>query len=276
MTIRSRLRVGILVLSSLGAASVALAQTPPVPSPRPAPENGPGLGARVEIEPAALDLVKAMSAKLAAARTMTFTAVATYESADRTGEPLAYSTLSEVTLQRPDRLRVLTLGDGPPSEFTFDGKTVAAYEPQAKLVAVAEVPGTVDQMLKGAFDNAAIYFPFTDVIVADPLKGFTDGLVMAFMIGKSVVVGGVPTDIVALVTDTVHAQIWVGSDDKLPRMIRATFVDDPGHYRHVVEFRDWKLDPVIPEDVFSSAAAVGAIHVPFARPDAPVVSPVKR
>jgi hypothetical protein len=118
---------------------------------------------RVEIEPAVLALVKAMSEKLAAAKTMSFTAVTTYESPDRTGEPLAYFTRSQVTLQRPDKLRVITPGDGPRTEFYYDGKTAQAYEPAVNLVAVAEAPDTIDAMLRAAFEKAAIYFPFTDV-----------------------------------------------------------------------------------------------------------------
>jgi hypothetical protein len=49
-----------------------------------------------------------MSAHLAAARTMSFTAVASYESPSWIGPPFVYMTTSEVTLQRPDKLRVIT------------------------------------------------------------------------------------------------------------------------------------------------------------------------
>jgi hypothetical protein len=41
--------------------------------------------------------------------------------------PLAYTTKSEVVMQRPDKLRVITLGDGRVSEFYYDGKMMMAY-----------------------------------------------------------------------------------------------------------------------------------------------------
>src|SRR5215472_7896907 len=78
-----------------------------------APPSGPGqrstidLGLRFELEPKAIDILKASSAKLAAAKTLALTAIATYESPARTGQPLAYMTRSEVTLERPNKLRVL-------------------------------------------------------------------------------------------------------------------------------------------------------------------------
>src|SRR5207344_221537 len=106
--------------------------------------------------------------RLAAAKTMSFTAIAEYESPSRLGPPLIYTTLSEVTLQRPDKLRVITPGDGPASEFYYDGKVMMAYAPAEDLAAVADAPPTIDAALKAAYDSAAIYFPFTDVIVADP------------------------------------------------------------------------------------------------------------
>jgi len=73
--------------------------------------------AQPALDPKAIEILKASSSRLAAARTMAFTAEVTYESPSRHGQPLAYTTKSDVILQRPDKLRVITLGDGPPSEF---------------------------------------------------------------------------------------------------------------------------------------------------------------
>jgi hypothetical protein len=224
------------------------------------------------LEPKAIDLLKAMSARLASARSMTFTAISTYESPTHIGPPLAYTTISDVTLQRPDKLRVITPGDGPASEFYYDGKTMLAYVPAEHLVAVAEAPATIDGALKTAYDLAAIYFPFTDVIVADPYKDIADGLNQAFVIGQSRVVGGTTTDMVAIVSDRVFGQIWIGADDKLPRMLRAVYADDPARLRHQVEFSNWRLDGQISADAFASSRAASAPRIPFARPD-PVLPP---
>ena len=68
---------------------------------------------------------------------MAFTAVVSYESPSRLGPPLVYATKSEVTLQRPDKLKIISLGDGPPSEFYYDGKVMMAFAPTENLVAVA-------------------------------------------------------------------------------------------------------------------------------------------
>ena len=150
-----------------------------------------------------------------------FTAVVSYESPSRLGPPLVYATKSQVTLQRPDKLKVITLGDGPASEFYYDGKVMMAFAPSENLVAVAAAPPTIDATLAAAYDSAAIYFPFTDVMVADPYKDIADGLKVAFYIGQSGIVGGTTTDMVAYVTGDVFVQIWIGAEDKLPRRVYA-------------------------------------------------------
>jgi hypothetical protein len=275
------IRAGFFAQAILVALGVALAAgvnaQPSQQVPQsPAPEAGArqGAEARVEptLEPKAIDLLKAMSARLAGARTMTFTAISTYESPTHIGPPLAYTTISEVALQRPDKLRVITPGDGPASEFYYDGKTMLAYAPAEHLVAVADAPPTIDGALKAAYDSAAIYFPFTDVIVADPYQDIADKLEYAFVIGQSRVVGGTTTDMVAIVSDRVFGQVWIGADDKLPRMLRAVYADDPSRLRHQVEFSSWRLDGQISADAFTSSRAASAPRIPFARPD-PVLPP---
>ena len=219
-----------------------------------------------ELEPKAVELLQAMSAKLAGAKTLSFTSVATYESPARTGQPLAYMVKSEVILERPNRLRVNTLGDGPRSDFIYDGKTVMAYTPGADLVAVAEAPDTIDATLKAAYDFAAIYFPFTDVIVSDPWQGIADQLRLAFVMGQSEVVGNTRTDIVVIANDTTQAQIWIGAEDRRPRRIRATYFNERGNFRHDAELSNWKVDRKLPAGTFASQQALKAKQVPFAPP----------
>ena len=222
---------------------------------------------RPPLAPRAMEILKAMSARLAAARTVTFTAVSTDESPTHLGPPLTYSTLSEVTLQRPDKLRIISPGDGPASEFYVDGKTMLAFSPKENFVAIANALPTIDASLKVAYDTAAIYFPFTDVLVADPYKDIAEGLRRAFYIGQSRLVGGTTTDMVAIANDRVFVQIWIGAEDKLPRRMRALFLTDSARLRHEVDFSNWKLDSPVPAGTFASARASSAKRVPFARPD---------
>ena len=261
----------VLVALGMGLAASAAAQQlpPPAPAPTaaamsPAPAAPPAV--QLPLEPKALDILKASSRRLAAARTMSFTAVVSYESPSRLGPPLVYTTRSAVTLQRPDKLRVIQEADGPASEFYYDGKAMVAFSPAENLVAVAEAPPTIDAALEAAYHQAAIYFPFTDVIVADPYAGIAP-LELAFYIGQSRVTAGTTTDMVAYASHGVFVQIWIGAEDKLPRMARAVFRKDPLGLRHQVEYSNWKLGGTVPAGAFTSARAASAKRMPFAHPD---------
>src|SRR5512146_3262474 len=166
-------RRGLVLLAGLMLAVTAGAQTaaPAAPTAAPAPAAKPAKPAakkpaapayKLVVEPKAMDLLKATSARLAAAKSMSFTATVGYEFPSKLGPPIAYAMRYDVAMQRPDKLRVVMPGDGPASEFYYDGKTMMAYAPVENLVAVADAPPTIDAALMKAYNTAAIFFPFTD------------------------------------------------------------------------------------------------------------------
>ena len=264
------LAFGVMVAAGANAQTAAPSSAPakPAAGARPA-KKAPAAQPKFVIEPRAMDLLRAMSAKIAAAKTISFTAVVGYESPRKMGPPLVYTTRYDVTLQRPDRLRVLMPGDGPASEFYYDGKTMVAYAPAENLAAVANAPPTIDDALKAAYRNAAIYFPFTDLLVADPYAALTDGTILAFYIGPSSVIGGVKTEMLAWANNDVFLQIWIGAEDKLPRRIRAMFRADPLQLRHEMELSNWKLDGAVAPEAFVSQKAQSAGRMDFAAPKLP-------
>jgi hypothetical protein len=218
------------------------------------------------LEPRAMDLLKATSAKLAAAKSMSFTATVSYEYPSKLGPPIVYTSRYDVAMVRPDKLRVIMPGDGPASEFYYDGKAMLAFAPAENLVAVVDAPPTIDATLRAAFEKAAIYYPFTDLIVADPFAALTDGAILAFTIGQSDLVGGVRTDMVAWASDDVFLQIWIGADDKLPRRIRAVYRTDPYALGHQMDLSNWQLDGTLAPDAFVSQKAQSAKRIAFASP----------
>jgi len=219
-----------------------------------------------DLEPRAIALLQACSDRLAAAKSLSFIAVELLEQPSREGHPIAYATQSEVVLQRPNRLAVITTGDGPASEFYYDGSKVAAYAPADNLLAIADAPPTIDATLEAIYHTAGIYFPFTDLIVADPYKDMAEGLKLAYYVGQSSVVEGMTTDVVAYIDNDVFVQAWIGTEDRLPHRVRAVFLNDPEHLRHDLELSNWQLDLPTSTDTFMPAHAESATRIPFAHP----------
>jgi hypothetical protein len=271
LAMRSRGLRGLALAVGLAVAAAAAAQAPqPAPkTAKPATKAAKKPAApefKLVLEPRAMDLLRATSARLAAAKSMSFTATVGYEFPSKLGPPIVYTMRYDVTMQRPDKLRILMPGDGPASEFYYDGKAMMAYAPAENLVAVADAPPTIDDALLAAYAKAAIFFPFTDLLVADPYAAMTDGAILAFYIGPSAVVGGVKTDMLAWANKDVFLQIWIGVDDRLPRRIRAVYAADPLRLRHELELSNWQLDAPIAADTFASQKAQAAPRIAFASP----------
>jgi hypothetical protein len=268
-------RAVLFAVGVLFAAGSAGQQTPPAPpAPKAAKPAKPAAkaavtAARMELEPRAIEILKASSARLAAARTMKFTAIVSYESASRVGPAIVYTTRSDIVLQRPDKLRIITPGDGPTSEFYYDGKVIMAFAPAENLVAVADAPPTIDAALQFANASAAIFFPFTDVMVADPYRDIEGTLRVAFYVGQSNVVGGTTTDMVVFASDEVFVQIWIGTEDKLPRQFRAVYRNDRARFRHQMELSNWQIDSEIAPGTFTTKNALSAARIAFAHPAPP-------
>ena len=242
--------VGLALLLASTAIPTWAQQTQPAPA---APAATP------PIEQKAVDVLKDGCKVLASAKAMSFTAVSTYEKAARNGQPLFYATRNLVTMQRPDKLRVITTGDGVPDEFYYDGKTIMAYVPSEDLVAIADAPPTIDQMIDSAWEKAAIYFPFADVLLSKPCAVFEEeGINSAFYVGQSKIIGGTTTDMVAVAADNIQAELWIGAQDHLPRMVRVVYPHEPAHALYETEYSDWRLmDAVEPATFISDKAAKG-------------------
>ncbi len=262
-------RFALAFAASLLAAGASAQAPKPTPAPgkKPAPKSAAAAPRPVPTpETRAVDILKASCAKLAAAGSMSFTALGAYEVPSLWGPPLIYGRIYEVALQRPDKIAVITVGDGPRTEFYDDGKVMMSFHPAENLVAVTDAPKTIDGALEKLFAESGTYFPFTDQIVKDPWGDIASALTGAFYVSESNLVGGVTTDVIAYESNGVFIQMWIGKDDKLPYMSRAMFVDDPLQLRHSVQFTNWKLEPPLGPEKFTTTKAANADKIPFNHP----------
>lgn len=239
-----------MLLGAVGILAFAHAQAQQTEATPAAPAAAPA------IEPKAEAVLKDACAALESAKAMSFNALSTYEKAARNGQPLFYATLNQVTMQRPDKLRVISPGDGIADEFYYDGKTMMAYVPSQDLVAKAEAPATIDQMVDAAWEKAAIFFPFADVILSKPCDVFKErGMSSAFYVGQSKLIGGTTTDIVAVASDDVQGELWIGAEDHLPRLVKVVYPHEPAHALYQTEYSDWHLVSGFDPATFTSAKA---------------------
>ena len=163
-----------ILTARMGSEDAEPAANPPAAAaPRPA------------IEPKAVELLNAMGANLDAAKSMSFSVKTAFEEPARSGQPLFYMVEASVSLERPDKMKIVTSGDGPPSEFLYDGKTILEYLPTQNMVAETAAPATLGPMLDDVYEKYGIYFPFIHYIVDQSHEKLIEGLTSAFVIGQS-------------------------------------------------------------------------------------------
>jgi len=223
-------------------------------SPALGKESAPVVAAPAPVmEQGALDLVKKMSAKLAATPAFLVRTRSSTEAPGGTGQFLTFFTESVVAVQRPNKLSAEIRGDAPPFDFYFNGEKMTAYEP---------TPKTLDELVPFAAKTAGILLPFADVLYSDPYAVLTQDLTSAFYAGYSVI-RGARCEHVALAAPGIEGQIWIDAKTDLPCLIAGTLTQVQGAPRFTVEFYDWKLKPELPDKLFTFAKPEGAAPMDF-------------
>jgi hypothetical protein len=209
--------------------------------------------AAASLDQRALDLLKKMSETLSQAKSIRFEARSMVPIRSPKGMWISLYGTSRVVKEGSDKLFAETRGDFFPYDFYFDGKTVTAYSPTKNFYAEKSAPGTVDSVIALAYQEEGKSFPYADILVDQPYNVLTEGLVRAAYVGQSTFralsgTGSVKTDHLVFSNRGVEWQIWIGTEDSLPRMVSATYFGKPGEPSYMVEFGDWKInEPVLPE-----------------------------
>lgn len=253
----------VLVLTTALGCGAALAQNSAALLSAP-PKQIPA------IEQDALDIIKQMSTTLASAKTLQFQARVQSDAPSIDGIPVIYTSNSDFALQRPNKMAVVTSGQGLPSELIYDGKSIVAITPNTEIVAFSQAPGNIDEMAEYIFKKAGLYFPGGMILLSDPYTSLTGDLRAAFLVEKTTLVGGVETDVVVLAGSGMEGQFWIGSKDKLPYMISMIYTKEPNRPRVTIAFSQWKVNATINSDRFNTAKIANAINVDFAHPNAPL------
>jgi hypothetical protein len=241
----------------LGGSGTALADDKPVPPPAtPAQEIK---------DQRALKLLKEMSDTLAGARTLQFRARSLLPLESPTGQYISLFAASRVRLQRPDRLFVESRGDLVPNDLYYNGKTVTAIGPARKFYAQQEAGGsTLDAVLQQEHPGADTLAPFVDLLVSDPYARLSKDLASALLVGQSTI-AGVTTDHLAFTAPGVDWELWIGAQDKLPRLAVASYRSGERQPVFTVEFSDWKLNAPLPTKSFEVVIPKDAVKLEFKR-----------
>jgi hypothetical protein len=279
MTLRAKKKISdrlgcalIATAALLGVAAPALADDKPAAAAAPAamPAASTATAAPATAAPAkdvkderALRLLKAMSDKLAAAKTLGFKIRGIVPTPSPTGQYVSLFASSRVLMQRPDRLFVAARGDLFPSDIFFDGKTVTAIGVDNRFYTQRDAAGgAIEALMQNVQPGSDATAPFLDILVPDPYGVLTKDFASAFWIGRTMV-GGVETDHLAFTAPGLDWEIWIGVADKLPRLLVVSYRTGERQPTFTVEFSEWKLNAPVPAGTFVAKIPKGATRLEF-------------
>jgi len=267
VSMRRSATAGVLAATLLALAPArSLAQgtaakpAPPAPGPTPAPPP--------PLEPAALDRLKAMSDMLKAAPRFTFKSVTDREtpSASTSGQMLDFVSVSRISVERPNKVRVDTTGDRFAASLWYDGKTLTIFSEKSSFYAQVPAPATIDEAVQMLLERLDTPLPIAGFLLADPSAKMMGGVKTAFDAGSPLLEGSSCRHF-AFSEPDADWQLWIEDGAKpLPRRLAVTYKTVPGSPRVLALLSDWNLSPTIPADAFTFTPPAGATKVEWRTP----------
>jgi hypothetical protein len=222
--------------------------------------------ANTDIDPLAMQVLRATTDTLKNASAFSFRAVVSRERLGSNDEVLTFVHQSEVTVSRPDKLRMQASGGQHKIDVFFNKGDAVVYAPDNKLYARVGASQTLDDVVD-KLEDRSIQIPMSPLLRSDPYKVLSDGVLRAAVIGR-VEIAGKTYHHVIFTEKEAEWQLWVEGGAK-PTLRRAQVVYKtlPREPRVTIDFYDWNLSakPPASEFVFHKPDDAKAIEFMEAR-----------
>lgn len=185
-----------------------------------------------------------------ASQTYSFRALVSRDHLGSNGQIVTIFNVSDVTVQRPDKLHLSFQGKGKKAELLYNAGLSILYAAEEKLYSQISSPATIDATLD-SLEKKDVFIPIRNFLESDLYKSLTDGMLTGYVIG-----------LVMLFDQTVHQytfteedaewQLWVVGGDQ-PRVRRLQVIDrsKPEYPRVTIDFIDWDLNATPSADLFT-------------------------
>jgi hypothetical protein len=216
----------------------------------------------------AASLLKAMTDYTAAQKSITATFDSDIEVITPELQKIQFDSSGQMSLTRPDKLRIRRTGGYADVELVYDGKTVSLYGNNAKAYVQAEAPGTIDKLVDAIQNKTGGAMPGTDLLLSNAYEALTSDVVEGHHIGQGVV-DGVECEHLAFRGHDTDWQIWIQTGAQpIPRKFVITSKTLAGAPQYTLRIKDWKTDAIADANAFTFKPPEGATKASL---DSPVM-----
>jgi hypothetical protein len=173
-------------------------------------------------------------------------------------QKIQFTSSSQLSLSRPDKLRVSRTGGYADVDLIFDGKTATLLGKDLNAFAQVEAPGSTDQLIDKLRSDLSIEAPGADLLLSGAYDEMMKDVLDAKHIGRGVI-GGVECEHLAFRNPDTDWQIWIEVGPKpIPRKYVITSKAVTGAPQYTLLIRDWQTDTQIASDTYTFKAPAGA------------------
>jgi len=173
-------------------------------------------------------------------------------------QKIQFSSSGQLSLNRPDKLRIRRTGGYADVELIYDGKTLSLYGNNAKSYVQADAAGTIDQAIDTLQAKTGAAIPGTDLLLSNSYDELMANVTDAKHIGQGVV-DGVECEHLAFRAIETDWQIWIEAGARpIPRKYVITSKTMAGAPQYTLRIKDWKTDAIADADTFVFKPPAGA------------------
>lgn len=233
-------------LAALSLALAALFTSPVIAADASHPATGG--------QPNADQLLRQMSAKLAAARTFSVQATREVDPGLIEGHDVLEKANVSLRVQRPNKVAGRSVGKAGARRFVADGNTLTVLDEKTNNYATVPMRTTIDGLIDQLELKYGFVPPLGDFAVSNPYREIRQQAQTVTYLGSGktkegfLSLSGVECHRLALKGKEADAELWIAVNDQLPRRLVATF-HRAGQPQLRINFSKWDLAaPMTPSD----------------------------
>ncbi len=199
-------------------------------------------------------IVKAMSDYLANAKSITLTYDSDIEVITPELQKLQFTSSGQVTLSRPNKLRVTRVGGYADVELAFDGSKLTVFGKNIDALAQVDASGSIDQLVHRLRDELSIAVPGATFLLSRSYDELMMDVLDVKYIGRGVV-DGVECEHLAFRNQDTDWQLWVEVGSKpIPRKYVITSKAVAAAPQYTLRVKELRTDVDLAADVFAIKA----------------------
>jgi len=174
----------------------------------------------------------------------------TYEDLLNNSIRVDYETSGDVTVDRPDKIRIERYGLEMHQLFFFDGNNFTLHNPYDNVYASESLTGNIEEMFHFVRDNYGLSAPSADLIYSNSFSLLTQNINGAAVIGKEMI-GDIMCDHLLFTRPNVSFQIWISeSEPYLPFKYVVTDTSTSHLFSYTTLMTEWNIEPELSDSIF--------------------------